>query len=173
MKKLICLVAVLVLTFTTACKKEDNSKKTELSADMLMTIDQVKEIISYTPVMHLSKTDEKSTVRFDSDPKGEDPVIIELYSHNDEKSVAMVHEEFLNRKQMRPSSQELDGYDAEVFIAFPSIYIYRDGYMAVITAGSGGGEEQTDLLKSAGKIATLNLLEFLKINPTNTDLLKD
>jgi len=137
-----------------------------------MTSDEAKGLVSYEPVMNIENSNQKSVLRIESEPKGADPIIIEVYSHNEKKSVAEIYEAFKQKKEKRTSAKDISEYDAEALLAYPSVNIYRDGYMVVVTAGSGGDEEQDALLKKAGAIATTHLVEFLKENPTDSDLIE-
>lgn len=171
-RNLVCLLAVVFLVSVTGCdKKETKVHETELTADMLLSEDEVKALVGYEPVKTVSDTVLKSMVRYDSEPQGEYPVIVELYSYNKGKSVAEIYEQFTEKKERRPSSQEVNEYDAQAYIAYPSVNIYRDGYMAVVTAGSGANDEQGTLLKNAGAVVAGHLVEFLNENPTDSNLI--
>ncbi len=173
--KIICLLAMSLVFSIVSCGKEKNEQKeqtTKLFASMLLSEDEVRGLVSYEPVKAISETSSKSVVRYDSSPKGEDPVIVELYSYNNQKSVAEIYEQFIQKKEKRSSSQDVAEYDIEAYISYPSMNIYHDGYMVVVTAGSGANEEQTTLLKNAGAIVATHLLEYLKENPTDSNLIE-
>lgn len=142
------------------------TERAQLLAENLITAEDVRGIVSYEPSVSVKNTGSKSTVRYDSEPIGQDPVIVELYSYSDLKNVSEIHDEFKQRKEKRPKAQDVTDLGIEAYIAYPSINLYRDGYMAVITAGSGGDETQNEILKKAAGIAAAHLDEYLKQYPS-------
>lgn len=182
MKKILYFAAVLMVIIVSACSQDgkqpaEKTNKAEkgaaLTADFLMTLEDVKSLVSYEPVMNVENTRQKSTVRFDSNPIGQDPVILELYSYNGKKSIAAVYEDFKQKKEKRPKAEDIEDLGLEAYIAYPSVNLYRDGYMIVVTAGSGADNAQAELLKKAGAIAAGHLDEYLNKNPTDSDLLAE
>lgn len=181
MKKILSLLASVFLLFTAACggggedgdnneAKKQDTKKDVLTADMLLTSDDVKSLVTYEPAVTMNNTAFKTSVRYDSDPVGKsDPVIVELYAPNEYKSAADIKFEFSTKKEKRPKSKDVEDLGLEAYIAYPSLNMYRDGYMVVVTAGSGSGDEQDQLLKSAGTIAAKHLDEYIKANPNAAD----
>lgn len=179
MKKLVSVFVVVMLLLSSACGGGDsqnkakstpkNEKKDILTADMLMTTEDVKALVSYEPVALSEKSAQKTVIRYDSDPVGKgDPVIIELYAPNSYQSESDIRTIFTKKKEKRPKAKDINDFGIEAYIAYPSVNMYRDGYMVVITAGSGAGDEQEALLKSAGTIAAGHLDEYIQAHPTQT-----
>lgn len=173
MKKIFFLMLMFLILSVSACKSGDKEITYKIpSADTFITAEDVESLALYTPVKTLENTRGKSVVKYYPEVLGEsDPVIVEVYSHNEKISVAEIHEKFLDKKEARTSAYEIDGIKSEGFIAYPSANLYRDGYMLVITAGSGAEDSQGEMLKEFLKIADENLDKFLEENPTDSDLL--
>lgn len=174
MKKILCVFAVLMLIFSVGCSNEKDSStsvKSGLTAQMLMTPEDVSGLVDYEMTANAEETYLKSSVTYTSNPLGKDPVIVELYSYNGKNSVAAIHDMFKEKREKRPNSQDISDYDMDCFISYPSINLYCDGYMVVVTAGSGADEVQAELLKNFGAIAAEHLKEYLKKNPTDSNLL--
>lgn len=157
-KKIICISAVCLLL--ASCKASEG--EVDFDARVILSATEATEILQYTPTVSYEKSYTKSVVRYDSDPIGNDPLIAELYAYNDKTSAEDIYAEFQKKRKLRSDSEEVTEYDAEAFVAYPSINIYKDGYMVVVTAGSGPDEAQKQLLIEAGKIAADNLNEYLK-----------
>ena len=179
MKKYIYYFAVFAIVLISACTSGEKGEKapekinyeSTLTAEQLFTVEEAKSLVSYEPVTSSENTRQKSILRFDSDPIGQDPIIVELYAFNGARSIASVYEEFKQKKEKRPKAEPVEDFGAEAYIAYPSINLYRDGYMIVVTAGSGADEAQKELLINAGRIAVGHLNEYLEKYPTNSDLL--
>ncbi len=181
MRRILYFVLAAVMSISlAACSGKENPENTAavtkgepLTADKLITAEDVRELVLYEPTATAENTHSKSTVRYDSNPIGQDPVIAELYSANAQKSVAAVYEDFKARKDKRPKAVDVADFGIDAYIAYPSINLYRDGYMVVITAGSGADDAQAELLKKAAGIAAAHLDEYLKVNPTDSNLLEE
>lgn len=156
-KKFICIAAACLLTVSCGEKSEET-----LSAEAVFPETEAAELLGFEPKATFEKSYAKSTVRYDSDPLGGDPLIVELYVCNDKTSGEDIRADFLERKENRSDSEEVEGFNAEAFIAYPSINVYRDGCMVTITAGSGADDTQKELLKKAGKIAAESLENYFK-----------
>lgn len=140
-----------------ACGGKEAQKEFAMDAKMLLSETEATELLQYTPSASYDKSYTKSTVRYDSEPIGKDPLIVELYSSNDKMTSEDILEEFERKRAFRSDSVDITDYDAEAFLAYPSVNIYKDGYMAVVTAGSGADEAQEQLLRQVGKIVADNL----------------
>lgn len=164
MKKILYIFAAMILFFLFGCSNEKNggNNASELTAQMLVTPEDVSGLLDYETNMSTENNYLKSSVTYTSDPLGKDPVIAELYSYNEKNDIETIHDIFKEKREKRPGSQDISDYDMDCFISFPSINLYCDGYMVVVTAGSGADEAQTELLKKFGAVAAENLKEYLK-----------
>ena len=170
MRKAAYLLVIFSLIFASSCSGGKTKKENiSLSAGELLSVEEASEITGYELIQ---SENTKTRARFDSDPIGKDPVILELYSYNGSNSVAKIYEMFKDKKDKRPSAEDISGMGAEAFIAYPSVTFYRDGYMVVVTAGSGADDVQAELLKKLAQKASEHLDEYLKNNPTDSDILK-
>ena len=164
MRKLICAVMAVSMIFLSAsCGKKENAPQTEvgrLYARDLFTKEEATEFLGYEPIQSYEDGIIKSTVRYDSQPIGKDPVIVELYAESEQKSASDIYDEFKRKHSLRADSVEVTEYDSEAFIAYPSVNIYKDGYMAVVTAGSGADDAQKEILIKAGAAVSKKLCEY-------------
>lgn len=154
-KNVICIMAAAVLL--SSCAKEEPGGSEAFDAKTLFPETAAAEFLQYTPVQTYEDGYTKSVVRYDSEPIGKDPIIVELYSPNDIKTADDIYSEFKSKHDLRADSEDITDYDAEAFLAYPSVNIYKDGYMAVVTAGSGSDEIQKQLLIEAGSVVAENL----------------
>lgn len=175
LKRLMYIFMILALLSGCTGETKDKTKApTVLLPEMLLSLEDVKALVSYEPVLSGENTRAKSKVYYSTDPiGGSDPVILELHSYQNGQNVTAVYEQFSTKKKMRPKSENVPDLGMEAFIAYPTINLYKDGFFIVITAGSGSGDEQKNLLINAAKTAAAHLNEYLKTNPTNSDLLSD
>lgn len=162
MKRIIYIIVAfgMLLTLVSCGKKNgmESENNVNLTAESIITAENVKEIVTYETSATTENTHSKSVVRYDSVPRGQDPVIVELYS--DKENASKVYDEFKKRKEKRPKAQDVTDLGVEAYIAYPSVNLYRDGYRIVITAGSGADEAQSEILKKAAEIAVKNLNEY-------------
>ena len=179
MKKVFYLLTVFTLILVCGCSANDDTKRPpikkgeKLDVSMLLNLQEVQEFVAYDLTESVEGTRLKQTLTFSSNPLGNDPVILELYSYNEGKSVAAVYEDFKNKKEKRPKSKDVEISGVEAYIAYPSLNMYRDGYMIVITAGSGANDEQANLLMGLGNVVSDNLEEYLSKNPSDSNLVED
>ncbi len=164
LKIIICLSAAALL-LSSCGKKEIADTNQSLDAKMLLDTEKAEELLQYTPVGSYEDSYTKSIARYDSEPIGKDPIIVELYAHNDKKSAEDIYNDFKKRHEERTDAEDVTEYDAEAFLAYPSVNIYKDGYMVVVTAGSGADDAQKQLLLKAGAVAADNLCAYIKKNP--------
>lgn len=169
MRKFICLAAAAVMLFSTSCGKKEEIKHAPLDAKALFTQEDAVNILGYEPAQIFDDGYVKSIVRYDSKPIGKDPIIVELYSYGSKKSAGDIYDEFKRKHSLRTDSEEVSDFDAEAFIAYPSVNIYKEGYMAVVTAGSGADDAQKQLLTEVGRIVAQNLNDYISKHPTDGD----
>ena len=173
MKKVLLLLVLALSLAACGDKKEETEQKPELFAENLITAEKAEELLASEIVKSTDKNKNCSVVEYYPEKIGSvPPIIVELYSPGDEKSTAVVNGDFNSRKQMRPSAKKVDGIGSDAYIAYPSLVFYRDGYMVVVTAGTGG-EKAEDILMQTAKIADEKLQEYLNDNPVNNDLLEE
>ena len=170
MRNFICIAAAAVMLLSASCGKKEEIKHAPLDAKALFTQDDAVKILGYEPAQTFEDGYVKSTVRYDSKPIGKDPIIVELYSYDSKKSTGDIYDELKRKHSLRTDSEEISDFDAEAFIAYPSVNIYKDGYMAVVTAGSGADDAQKQLLTEVGGIVAQNLNDYILKHPTDGDL---
>lgn len=156
-KFIICITAAVMLL--SACGQEAYEKE-EFNAKALLDEAEAAELLGYEAVQSYESGYTKTTVRYDSDPIGKDPIIVELYSPKDKNED--IYNKFETRHSLRDDSEDISDYDAEAFLAYPSVNIYKNGYMAIVTAGSGSDEEQKQLLHKVGSVVSENLNKCAK-----------
>ncbi len=170
MKKGLCFLIILILMSATGCKKEEKNKNvaTEFTAIELFTKEDATSLIGSEPDVSEENTRMKSSVLYTFQPVGQnDPIIIELFSPNQKRDAEKVNALYEDRREQRTSAQDIAGFGEKAFLAYPSLNIYKDGYMVVVTAGSGSDEAQKELLLRASSVVCERLDEFLKENSTN------
>ena len=89
-----------------------------------------------------------------------DLVEVTVYSENDAISKSEIEEKFNFYKTKNKEYKSIipvEGVEADCFIAIPSVYILKDGYMVIISAGSGGEDAQINLLRGLTDIAIKNM----------------
>lgn len=156
MKKIIIfLCSVLLLC---GCSSD---KITEVTSEMLLTSEQVAPYLDYTPTVTHNTTRRCSVSEYRSEaPGGGDPVIVKLYQPNGLVSKDSVLNSFKEEKELRTDSFDIDGMDAQCYVAYPSIHCYSDGFYIEITAGSGSDNNQKILLMNLAKISLENLAAY-------------
>lgn len=160
MKKYIAILFIIILTFS-GCKNDGEDKPhIPTPTDVLSTSD-IKEYIDFEPVAEKSETENSKTVKYKNQTPGiSDIVEVTVYSENKNISKAEIEEKF---RFIKDKSTEygsiipVDSKDAECFIKIPSAYILKDGNLVVISAGSGGEEEQVNLLRELLAVAIKNI----------------
>lgn len=131
----------------------------------LITVDDVAANAGYTPVIEPAETRREGNVAevlYRSEPIGQhDMVKVKLTQFNDTVDYQQIFNQYEQEKTARPSAQLLDGIGQETYVAFPSIHVYDRGCLIDITAGSGAGEEQLNLLKNLAITAAGRLEEII------------
>lgn len=160
MKKILFLL-MLMLTLTACGEKKDEKNETAgLFAETLITQQNAEELLSTSVTKTVDGEGKYSSVKYYPEKVGSvPPIIVELYSEDGET-------EFKNRREKRPSAKKTDGIGEDAYIAYPSLVFRRSGYMAVVTAGTGG-EKAEDMLKKTAEIADKNLREYLDAYPAD------
>ncbi|MBP3362085.1 MAG: hypothetical protein J6N52_14645 [Clostridia bacterium] len=117
--------------------------------------------LNYDAVVSINDNSYKAS--YLAEPLGSgDPVFVTVTSPSEELPESSVKELYESGYEGRTKKKKVEGLGNAAYIAFPSINIYQNGYLIVITAGSGDTQEQIDLLISLGKTAVENLDVFLQ-----------
>lgn len=162
MKRYILFLLISILCLSGCKESKEEAPRIFTPADILSAED-IKDYINFEPVCEESQTDEAKIIKYkNSTPGSSDIVEVKVFIENDFISNSQIEEKFnfyKNKNKEFESLIPIDGMDAECFIAIPSSYILKDGYMVVISAGSGGEDAQINLLRSLTEIAIKNMNE--------------
>lgn len=103
-----------------------------------------------------------STVTYSAVPKGSgDPIIVKVINRTESISADDIWNDYENARLSRPSSKLIEGIGYDAYIAYPSIHVYDRGCEIVITASSGSGDKQTEMLKSLAETAVSKLEDII------------
>lgn len=165
MKRLFFVICIFILSVS-GCRSE--IKDTPLKASDFLSAEEASSYIGYSPVAEEKDTRLCKSVKYKNSTVGEGDIVeVLVYPPNEKKSVDDIKSDYEYQKQKNTeygSYIQVDGIDAEIFIAIPSVHIYKNGYYVVVTAGSGGEEEQINLLKSLAGIVVGHLDEMLPVD---------
>lgn len=160
MKKLFLSVCLLVLVLSGCGKAEDE----EFKATDILSEEEVAEFIDYKPVVEERRTRLLKSVKYKNPEIGKSDIVeVLVYPENQKMTRDDIKAQFEEQKKRNIEYDNLidvEGIDADVFIAIPSVHIYKNGYYAVISAGSGGAEKQIDLLERIAEVAVQNIDEL-------------
>lgn len=173
-KKLLIFFSVLFVITMGLCSCKTNSgglsnrsvkPVPEVNPAALITTDDVVAVAGYVPVIEESGTvrdGNMATVLYRSEPIGQhDTVKVKVTQFTDSVTKDEISKQYENAKEKRPSAEIVPSMGQEAYIAFPSIVMYDRGCMIEITAGSGAGQEQKDMLKSFANIAAGRIEEMI------------
>ncbi len=160
MKKLLLAVSTLLMVVVLcSCGSSGDifSKPTptpipEIDPTALITPEDVYAATgyAYAPVLDgntYTRDGNTATAVYRSEPVGQgDPVIVEVTQYTDTVSKETVWYEYDSERAKRPSAQMVTELGEDAYLAFPSIHIFDRGCHIKITAGSGSGEEQQNML---------------------------
>lgn len=133
--------------------------------DEIITLDDAKNIVDGYELKsgEVIKTGNKLKLQYSADPLGSgDNIDIELVYYSDEYPRSSVEKLFNYDKETLLVYEDVVDLGEKAFIAFPSIHIYEKGFYVKITAGSGNGTEQYDILKKLAEIAMTNLDKYIE-----------
>ena len=160
MKKYIILLFIIILTLSGCGDKPNDNKKVFSPVDILSKED-IKDFIDFEPITEESETEISKTVKYKNSTLGvSDIVEVTVYSENDAISESEIEEKFNFYKTKNVEYKSLipvEGVEADCFIAIPSAFILKDGYLVIISAGSGGEDAQINLLRGLSDIAIKNM----------------
>ncbi len=156
MKKIVIVISLLLVLLTGCGKKA----KYDTASDFLPP-EEVSKFLWYEPVLEEKTTRLEKKVTYKNEIAGSGDIVkLSVYPPNTKYTARNIHEQFNSEKKRNEEYQTLisaEDLDTEAFIAIPSIHLYKNGHYAVITAGSGGGDEQIKLLKELANIVIYNL----------------
>lgn len=170
MKKLIfaisCLIATIALC-SCGCSvaKPSATPIPEINPANIITSEDVASIAGYTPVVDEKETKREgnvATVMYRSEPIGKnDPVEVKITQFNNTIGYEQIYAQYEKAKEMRTSAENIESLGQESYIAIPTIHVYDRGCLVEITAGSGGDEEQKEMLKKLGMTAAGRIEEII------------
>jgi len=167
MKKLaIFAAAVAVIGIIFGAVSGFKRQKVDLiMPDEIITLDDAKTAADGYEIKagEVVKTGNKLKLQYTADPLGSgDNIDIDFVFYSDEYPRSAVEDLYNYDREHLLVYEDVADLGEKAFVAFPSIHIYEKGFYIKITAGSGSGGEQCDLLKSLGKTAMTNLDEYIK-----------
>ena len=99
-----------------------------------------------------------STAKYSAVPKGSgDPIIVKVINRTSTISADDIWNDYEYSRLSRPSSELIEGIGYDAYIAYPSIHVYDRGCEIVITASSGSGDKQKEILKKLAATAAEKL----------------
>lgn len=174
MKKrlLILLSVLLVMAGLCSCKSNSGAlnhrmAKTvpEIDPAALITAEDVASVAGYMPVVEESETGRDgnvATVFYRSEPIGQHDIVkVKVTQFTESVTKDEISKKYEEAKSKRQSAEIVPSMGQETYIAFPSIVIYDRGCIIEITAGSGAGDEQKNLIKSFANIAAGRIEEMI------------
>lgn len=170
MKKILFIICAFALLFSGCSSKEIKKAEIIASATEFLSADEAAQYIGYEPIVIENNTKTAKSAKFKNAVAGQGDIAeISVCVPNERKTAEEVKKDFTDTRQRCEefgTIVQTDGIDAEVFISIPSIHLYKNGCYVVITAGSGGGEEQINLLKNLAAVAVGHISEKI---PENID----
>ena len=155
MKKVLLVLASLVLTVSLcACSSQKNNSDSIPAIDpaALVTVEDIAANAGYTPVIEASETTRDgntATVMYRSEPIGQNDIVrVTVTQFTDQIDSQQLYAKFSQDREARPLAETVPAIGHDAFIAFPSIHVFDRGCIIEITAGSGSGETQRNMLKS-------------------------
>lgn len=155
MKRIFALLSCAAIIVTAAsCGKSSERKVLEsverISPDMLITQEFASDEVGVTMVMTddgITSEGKTQSVTYMPETLGAaDPITITIEQFSESLTVQQVCDDYANDRDRRPDLQLLPGIGTECYVAYPYIGIYDRGCYIKISAGSGGGEEQMNML---------------------------
>ena len=174
MKKLFIIICILIF-ICTGCSKEEPKKTEEqtFSAGDFLSAEEVSAQVGYTPVAEEENTRSQKTITYKNAVAGQGDIVrIEVYPQNQKHTKEEIKAQFEKQKSKNEEYKTLiqaDDLGIEAFIAIPSVHMYKNGYYIVVTAGSGGGDEQIALLKNFAQIVVGHMNELLTQEENQTE----
>lgn len=159
MKKILSVLTCVAATVCIAScgGKVKVSEIERISPDTLITAENASALCGVT-----LKADENGitndgsarSVTYVPDPIGsDDPVTVKIEQFSESLMPAQVWNDYENSRVRRSDMEFVEGIGEDCYIAYPYINVYDRGCYIRISAGSGGGEEQKELLKSLATAA--------------------
>lgn len=155
MKKI--LIAILLLLAFSGCKKAE--EPVEVTAKNILPQAEISDIIGYVPQEEEKITRSCKEITYRGETKGANDIVnVKVYPPNERNSREDLKKKYDDQKKKyeKYSSVVETGAD-DSFIAFPCIYLYKNGYYVIITAGSGAEDAQVAMLKNLAQVAEKNI----------------
>lgn len=151
------LIAILLLLTLTACNKAEEA--VEVTAKNVLPQNEISDIIGYVPQEEEKLTRVCKEITYRNETRGASDIVnVKVYTPNTKNSpddLKKLYDEQKKRYEQYSSLIETGADNS--FIAFPSVYLYKNGYYVIITAGSGGDDMQIAMLKKLAEIADKNI----------------
>lgn len=167
MKKIIAIMSLIMSTMLFAsCGGDKDAKNTpipEIDAAQIVTLQDASDLTGgeYTLKQETEtavRNDNESSIAYRPDPTGAgDPVLVSVKQQTESIGTDVIWNEYENTRMQRQNVEFLSGIGDDAYVAFPSIHVYSCGCEVTITAGSGSGDEQKELLMRFAQRAVDNL----------------
>lgn len=175
MKKIQMAAACLCLTAAlTACGKnsaiKDISKIEKIGPDKLISAEVASDISGVTMqqdatgVVSEGSTTTVTYVTSDTDEPG-DPITVQIEQFSESLTTNQIWTDYESSRVRRSDMEFVTGIGEDCYIAYPYINVYDRGCYVRISAGSGDGNSQKELLT---KLATHAAQEIEKVIPAET-----
>ena len=165
MKKIILSVLSFAVALSLcACGSGEQKKEIpQIEPTELLTIDDVTAYAGYIPVIKETTRDGNvSSVLYVGETLGQyDPVEVKFTQFSDDMGRQQIYNYYEKQKSTRQDAETVDSLGQEAYIAYPTIHVYDCGCLIEITAGSGAGEEQRQLLRQLAINAAARLEEIM------------
>lgn len=180
MKKILAiLMCVTMMASVTACGGKDKDAVARISPDELLTADTVSDITGVTMKADddgVTNDGSARTVVYVPNPIGSaDPVTVTVEQFSESLTTDQVWADYENSRIRRDDMEFVEGIGEDCYIAYPYINVYVRGCFIRISAGSGDGSEQKDLLVSLATSAALKaegLITPEQVEAANANVLK-
>ncbi len=160
MKKYIISLFIIILSLS-GCGKNVDEKPVILSPSDILSAEDIKDYVDFTPVLEESETEISKTLKYKNETVGSSDIVeVTVYSESEAISKSQIEEKFNFYKTKNTEYKSIvpvEGVEAQCFIAIPSVYILKDSYLVIISAGSGGEDAQINLLRGLSDIAIKNM----------------
>ena len=162
MKKLCAVLACLALSVSmSACGKNskvpDVSELEKIAPDQLVTVEAVSAITGVDMKIDengVTTDGNASSVTYvASSAYSGDPVTIRIEQFSESLTTTQVWNDYENSRIYRGDMEFIDGIGEDCYIAYPYINVYDRGCYIRISAGSGDGSEQREVLETLASIA--------------------
>ncbi len=180
MKKFLAIIMCMAMALSvTACGGKDKDEVARINPDELLTADTVSDITGVTMKVNedgVTNDGSARTVIYIPSPLGaSDPVSVSIEQFSESLTTDQIWANYENARLRRDDMEFVEGIGEDCYIAYPYINVYVRGCYIRISAGSGDGDEQADLLKSLATSAALKtegLITPEQVEAANANVLK-